>query len=606
MTWSRSETITVDREPLAVWVAAAAWVGADWAWASMAGRVVLAAGVAAAVLGLFGRRPLVLVAAALLLGLHVGARADADYEPVSAARFEGVVAVIGDPEPVGFGQRLELRLPSGALVQATAYGPTGWALSEVSFGDRLQVEGRLAPIVEKPWLKTRHIAGRLSIQRFEPVAGPGPLYVVPELVRRRIAAGADSLSHDSAGARRSLYLGLVIGDDRMQTTGQRIRFRAAGLTHLLAVSGQNVAFVLAVARPLLELLGRRRRFVGLALVLVVFAIVTRLEPSVLRATATAAIAAWAAMSGRERSGVIVLSAAVLTLIMIDPFLVDSVGFQLSVAASAGILVAGPAIERRLPGPAWLAGPLATTLSAQLFVSPLLALYFGPVSIASVSANLLAGWAAAAIMTLGLTVGVVAGLAPPALASVLQWPSDRLLWWIETVATVHAWVPAPRLGPVELLALVGLVMGARSASAGRWLRVLATGGAVVVLAASVPVAPARPSVCGPGIGWYPPGPDTGSVLVVSADAYRSSVERCFEAGVRRIDLVILERGGSTTAELVRALDEVADVGTIAAPPQHRVIGAQRQVVGFEVPTGVGILQVEPSADGMTLQVRNRSN
>jgi competence protein ComEC len=558
------------------------------------------------VLGLVGvglRRPSVIVLAAAVVGLHAGARAEAEYRQVEPGPFAGPAEVTADPERIGFGRRVELRLPDGLLIQASGHGATGWALEQVSVGDRLMVDGRLTPIGDRPWLKTRHIAGRMTIDRFDVIAGPDRLGQVPEAVRQRIAAGADALANAGPGG-RSLYLGLVIGDDRDQDSGQRIRFRAAGLTHLLAVSGQNVAFVLAVARPLLERLGRRRRFAALVGVLAVFAMVTRLEPSVLRATVTAGIAAWAALSGRERSGLIVLSAAVFGLIIIDPFLVDSVGFQLSVAASAGILIAGPAIERRLPGPGWLSGPLATTTSAQLFVSPLLAHYFGPVSVASVPANLLAGWAAAAIMTLGLTVGVVAGLLPPTLGQVLQWPSGVLLDWIDGVATVHARLPAPRIGPVELVVLVALWVGYRARSAPRWGRVTAVIAAGVLLVGSAPTAPSEPTSCGPGIGWYPAGVDTSSVLVVTSTAYERSVEQCFDAGVRHVDVVVLERGGSRTAEVAGALREVIDIGIIVAPPQHRVIGANRQTVDVVLPTVAGPLAVEPSADGRSLEISSR--
>ncbi|MGH1488786.1 MAG: ComEC/Rec2 family competence protein [Acidimicrobiales bacterium] len=599
-------------------VAVAGWVGADLSWQRMASRYWLIAGVTCVAFSLARRWPALLMASVFVLAAHLGVQAAARYQTVEASPFQGPVVVTGDPEPVGAGWRIELRLPSRALVQGTAYGPPGWALEHVSVGETLLIEGQLKPLSDQPWLRTRHIAGKMSIRTVERSSGPGLTHLIPSLVRQRIAAGASHMSD----SRRSLYLGLVIGDDRRQTTGQRMRFRAAGLTHLLAVSGQNVAFVLAVARPLLQMLGHRARFVGLLFVLCIFALVTRLEPSVLRATATASIAAWAVMSGRERSGVVVLCAAVLCLIGIDPFLVDSVGFQLSIAASAGILVAGPAIERRVPVPPWLAAPLATTLSAQLFVSPLLAYYFGPVSIASISANLLVGWAAAAIMTTGLTVGVLAGLAPPAIAIVLQWPIERLLWWIETVATFHAALPAPRLGPLQVMALAGLVIGARSAAVMMPLRIVAASGALATLLAAVPLAPDEPGLCGPGIVWYPPQnqnqtqphthahthtqnqSQTPGVLIIGADAYATSVERCFDAGVRQIDLLILERGNAATARLVYALDEVSDIALIAAPPQHRVIGARRQVEAFTVPAGDGTLEVQPSADGSALDVRIR--
>ena len=153
--------------------------------------------------------------------------------------------------------------------------------------------------------RARHIVARASLHTVEPVGPPDPPVRVAEAVRERIAAGGHVLDPRP----RSLYLGLVLGDDRFQSAGQELRFRLSGLTHLLAVSGQNVAFVLAVVAPLLGRLDPRWRLATVALVLSLFAVITRLEPSVLRAVVTAGLSTWAATSGRVRSGLGVLAAA---------------------------------------------------------------------------------------------------------------------------------------------------------------------------------------------------------------------------------------------------------------------------------------------------------
>lgn len=433
-------------------LAAATWIGAAVAPAQLASRWLLPL-VCVLVLAIVAdkQRPFILVLPMLLLGSHLGARADAAYVPLDSAVVDTVAEVLGDPRPIRGGWRLELRLPDGARVLASAYGRDATVATRTRVGATVLVEGRVAPVADQAWLRSRHIVGTVSVSNLELYEDPPLLHQMPEVVRHRIAAGTTGM----ADRQRALYLGLVIGDDRLQPLGQQLRFQSAGLTHLLAVSGQNVAFAIAVARPLLELLGYRGRFVGLLGVLILFAIITRLEPSVLRATATAMLSAWATLSGRERTGLTVLSAAVVVLVCIDPFLVDSVGFQLSVAASAGILVISPGIERRLPGPSFLRSPLAVTLGAQLGVSPLLIHYFGPLSLASVPANLLAGWAAAAVMTIGLSVGVVAGLAPAAVGGFMQLPAELLLWWIETVAEWSARAPVPHpIGPGSTSAGVG--------------------------------------------------------------------------------------------------------------------------------------------------------
>ncbi|MFZ4519272.1 MAG: ComEC/Rec2 family competence protein, partial [Microthrixaceae bacterium] len=238
----------------------------------------------------------------------------------------------------------------------------------------------------------------------------------------------------------------------------RFRFRATGLGHLLAVSGQNVAFVLVLARPLLSRCGLRTRVVAGLAVLALFVLVTRAEPSVLRATAMAAVALVASGTGRVAPGGRVLALAITGLLLVDPLLVRSVGFRLSVAASIGLLVLSRPLERRLRGPAWFREPLATTLAASAGTLPVTLGLSGGVPVVSVVANVLAVPAAGVVMVVGLGAGLVAGAVREAPAALLHRPTAWLLAWIDGVARVGARVPTGQLGPVRLawLAVVGLL------------------------------------------------------------------------------------------------------------------------------------------------------
>lgn len=570
--------------------------------------LILAAALIAVGVGTRSTVPLALGVFFLLLIL--GASADAAYQPMAAGPLDSEATVVGDPKPLGLGWRAELRLADGRRVDAVGYGPAGWDLSEVSVGEVYRLVGTARPPGERDWYRVRHVAGLVSVDRLEPIGSPGWWWRVPQFVRGAVVAGGETMSE----RHRALYLGLVIGDDRFQPLGQRLNFRSAGLTHLLAVSGQNVAFVLAVVRVPLALLGRRARLLLTIAVLVVFAVVTRMEPSVMRATAAALLAVWAAASGRQRSGVIILSLAVVCILCIDPFLVDSVGFQLSVAASLGILVLGSTIERRLPGPTWIRAPLATTLSAQIGVAPVLSAYFGPVSVVSIPANLVAGWAAALIMTLGLTVGVVAGLVPDPLAAVLQAPTILLLRWLDWVAMTGGRAQAPRFGPAGLtaLAVMALMVGPSRRESGEpdgikrpvWARTVSLVALIGLLAAAWPIAPSVPIRCGTGISWYPgtiadhgrasdvDPPPAVSALVLGPNASAGAIERCLDSGIRDADVVIAQRGSRRTAELVAALRETMTIGPVLAPPQHRIVGARRVLAAEVVVTGYATLVVVP--------------
>ncbi|MDH3684442.1 MAG: ComEC/Rec2 family competence protein, partial [Acidimicrobiia bacterium] len=381
-------------------MAAVAWVGA-----LVAQPLPLAVGAVAGAAALALRRPLLLIAAAGLLASGLGHRSAERFVPVDpAAVTELEVVLVDDPRPVEHGWRATVRLPDGRRVEAVAHGSAGVRLFVTRVGGRLLVDGALDTLDDTSWTRSRHLLGRLRMATAVPVAGPTGWRAVIESLRDRVVAGAEPLPE----AARPLYLGLVVGEDRFQQPDQRARFAAAGLAHLLAVSGQNVAFALVLLRPVTGLLGHRGRFVATIVALVVIAVATRAEPSVLRATLTAGLAASASLTGDRQSGLRLLGLAVTALVLIDPFLTTSVGFQLSVAASAGILLLTPILTGRLRGPSFLVEPLAVTIAAQAAVTPILIGRFGPVSLGSVPANFLGGWAAGLVMMWGLTVGVVAG------------------------------------------------------------------------------------------------------------------------------------------------------------------------------------------------------
>ena len=142
-----------------------------------------------------------------------------------------------------------------------------------------------------------------------------------------------------------------------------------------------------------------------------FVALTRFEPSILRAGAMAALSATAFLTGRERSPVRLLSIAVLALVLIDPLLVWSVGFWLSVGATAGVCAIGPVLARRFSRLGPLATPLGITLGAQIGVMLPSLLVFGRLPLVSVPANLLAVPVAGAVMLYGLPAALVAGLLP---------------------------------------------------------------------------------------------------------------------------------------------------------------------------------------------------
>ncbi len=205
---------------------------------------------------------------------------------------------------------------------------------------------------------------------------------------------------------------------------------------MTAVSGQNVAFVLAACGPLLVRMPPLPRWALTVAVIAWFVALTRFEPSILRAGVMAGLSATAYATGRERSPVRILALAVIALVLIDPLLVWSVGFWLSVGATAGVCTVGPWLARRLAMFGPLALPLGITLGAQLGVVIPSVLVFGRLPLVSVVANVLAVPVAGFVMLYGLPAGLVAG-SIPALAPAAMLPARIGTRWVDTVARLGA-------------------------------------------------------------------------------------------------------------------------------------------------------------------------
>ncbi|MFN7151666.1 MAG: ComEC/Rec2 family competence protein, partial [Microthrixaceae bacterium] len=362
---------------------------------------------------------------------------------------EGVAQVASDPEQRRFDVQMLLRLDGRRYVASVPLDEAG-PVRDLLVGEHVVVRGRVADLRDAPhgWVLSRHLAGRLQVQRVERGPPSPPWYTVANALRRNLVAGAGSFDED----RRPLYLGMVIGDDRQQSELTEFRFRASGLSHLLAVSGQNVAFVVAVAAPLLIRLQRRARTMATLSLLVLFALVTRADPSVLRASVMAGVAVLALANGRVAPSLRVLAVTVALLMLADPLMVHSLGFQLSVAATAGLVLLTRPIERTLPGPDWLTLPIAVTLAAQLATAPLMLALNGDLPAGATVANLLAGPAAGAIMVTGVTAGSLAGLVDERLASLVLLPTRWAVAWVDGVATVVSRSPLGPLRPPQLAAL----------------------------------------------------------------------------------------------------------------------------------------------------------
>jgi competence protein ComEC len=569
---------------MALSAAAGAWFGGGPGWLAGAASIALA---------LVLRWPWLVCVGVAVVTADLGDRAIAGLDPVTAGPVSGWATLVDDPVPLDSGGLEVTLLVDGRRLEATAFGRAAGLLGDRLAGERVELRGsRRPPPEDAPWLLARRVVGRLAVEEVGEWASGSTASRLANGLRRTLASGAATLPR----VHRSLLQGVVLGDDRDQPPEVTDDFRAAGLSHLLAVSGQNVAFALAVAGPALTRLRWCWRLPATGVVLAGFALLVRFEPSVLRAVAMAAVATVAAASGRPADGLRILALAVTSLLLVDPLLVRSVGFGLSVSAAAAILGLAPRLRTALPGPGWLAEPLAVTLAAQLGTLPLLLVTFGGVPVASVPANLLAVPAAGPLMVWGLTGGLAAGVAPAGIAAVLHAPTSLLAWWLASVAGWSASLPLGDLGGAHGVVLLAAVAAARGrhgeARAGTGLVAPLLVVAVVTSAAwGRPVAADGAAPVGRSAMLWSSG--GGSVLLVDGPVDSSRLlQDLRRAGTRCVDAVAVAGGGRAAAVVAGALVRRCSA-TVVAPLGRAHPGWTALAPGSAVRIGGVVVEATPS-------------
>jgi competence protein ComEC len=248
----------------------------------------------------------------------------------------------------------------------------------------------------------------------------------------------------------ALARGFVLGEDERIDPATVEDFRRAGLSHLLAVSGQNVALLALLAMPLLALLGMplRARLLWIVAAIAIYVPLAGGGPSIVRAGVMGVLTLLATFAGRRASRLYALAIAAIVTLAIDPRIGADIGWQLSFAAVLGILAIAQPLRRAIAS--WLgsgamrgalAEGMAVTVAATLATAPLIAFHFGELSSVSLFANLLALPAVAPAMWLGMLSSIGAQVpgfpvaAPNAIAAPL----------LAYIAAVASWCGAAGLG-----------------------------------------------------------------------------------------------------------------------------------------------------------------
>jgi competence protein ComEC len=263
-------------------------------------------------------------------------------------------------------------------------------------------------------------------------------------LRERAEAG---LGEGMPQREAALARGFVLGDDDGVDKDTKEDFIRAGLSHLLAVSGENVTLLALLAMPVLAALGipLRERLVWTVALIAIYVPLAGSGPSIQRAGVMGAVGLLATLAGRRASRLYALGLAAVVTLAIDPAVAGDVGWQLSFAAVLGILLLASPIRAwlisRLGRGQWrrvLAEGIAVTISATLATAPLIAHVFEEVSLTSLVANVLALPAVAPAMWLGMVSAALAQIPGIPLAPLNG--LDALL--LAYIAQVAAWCGRP--------------------------------------------------------------------------------------------------------------------------------------------------------------------
>ena len=302
------------------------------------------------------------------------------------------------------------------LVKAPAPAPAIYA-----YGDILRVHGLLTAPREqrnpgefdyRAYLERRGVGAILKVTDAGQLSkiGEGGNFFVRRLLalkQKMLATGKQTLSPEKA----ALVNGIVFGTQGEIPGDLWQLFSATGIVHILSVSGMHVGLLLAGMFSLFNLfrVSRRWRAPAAGTVLIIYALLCGLGPAVTRASLMGLMFVFAHHFGRDQDWPTTLSFAGFVCLLLNPLTIYEIGFQLSFAATWGILYLGPVLDRSaarfLPFSPWLKGIVWVTLAAQLATLPLIAWYYNIVSVVALLANIVAAPLTGGVLALGLAAGV---------------------------------------------------------------------------------------------------------------------------------------------------------------------------------------------------------
>jgi competence protein ComEC len=459
------------------------------------------------------------------------------------------------------------------------------AYPEVAPGDRVTIEGSIRPRPDSPYGEYLERIGAIGTLTARSVQVEHPPADAGNAVQAAREAAASALAAVLPEPEAGLAAGILVGLRGRVDRDLAAAFTTAGVSHVVAISGWNIAIVAAAVAALAGRMRRRRRSILTMVAIIAYVAFAGASASVVRAGAMAGVVLLARESGRAGRAAAALAWAAVLLLIVDPGLIRDAGFQLSALATAGLIAwATPLtarIERAGRGhlPGWLAESLGVSLAAQAATLPVVLASFGRLAILSPVVNLAVVPLVAPAMAAGLfaMLGgflVLAG-GPPIVGSVFAAPGWVLLRIMVAIVDAMAGLP---FASVTLPAPIAAVMAVATFVAIAIVHLRWRGRGSKPTSTAEPPAPVRARTAEPASRV----PKAAVLALAVALMVAGAVVASRPAGVARVTVLDVGQGDAILVEGSRGgrllIDGGPDPGRLLVVLDQRIPPWDRRIDG----------------------------
>ena len=378
-----------------------------------------------------------LIIGGVLLGLWRGSISQNQLSPYRTlyGKYIAIEGVVKDDIDIGNSNQLTIRLGDLNMKNKTLSGVLWVTVSTdevIKRGDKILIDGKIMQ-------GFGNFAGVIYRANLNKIIHPIPGDIA-RIIRDKFA---DAVRVAIPDPESSLGIGYLVGQRRTLPADLILALQVAGVTHIVVASGYNLTILVRLARRLFIKVSKYLSMLSASIMIFAFIAVTGVSPSMFRAGLVSGLSLAAWYYGRKFHPIVLLLIAIAITVLINPnYAWGDLGWQLSFAAFAGVMIIAPLVQRYLFGdkkPGFIGQVLGETISAQIATMPIIVMAFGQLSNVAIIANLLILPLVPIAMLLTFIAGI-GGLLLPGLAMIIGTPAYWILNYMITVIEYLASLP----------------------------------------------------------------------------------------------------------------------------------------------------------------------